>query len=105
MRCPRCGSGGLFHHWLHMIPACPRCGLVFERGDGEWSGALVINFAITMAVFVVVLIALVAATAPQIPVAALLAVLIPVTTLGPVVGYPVSKTLWIAIERSLLDHL
>ena len=88
-----------------MAPSCPRCGLVFERKDGDWTGALVINFALTVAVFVVVLIALVAATAPQIPVAPLLAVLVPITALGPVVGYPVSKTLWVAIERALLDNL
>jgi uncharacterized protein (DUF983 family) len=88
-----------------MVPSCPRCGLVFERGDGEWTGALVINFALTVAVFVVVLIVLVAVTAPQIPVAPLLAVLVPITALGPLVGYPVSKTLWVAIERALLDNL
>jgi len=85
-----------------MVPSCPRCGLRFERGDGDWTGAMVINFAITVAVFVVVLVALVAATAPQIPVVPVLAVVIPVTALGPVVGYPFSKTLWVAIEQVLL---
>jgi uncharacterized protein (DUF983 family) len=104
-RCPRCGSGGLFDHWLHMRPSCPRCGLVFERAEGDWTGAMVINFALTTAVFVVVLIALVAATAPTIPVAPLLAVLVPITALGPLVFYPVSKTLWVAIERGVLDSL
>ena len=104
-RCPRCGSGGLFRRWLQMLPRCPRCGLAFEGEEGDWTGALVINFALTGVVFVLVLVALVAATAPDIPVGLLLAVLVPIVALAPVVFYPVSRTVWVAIERAVLDTL
>jgi uncharacterized protein (DUF983 family) len=104
-RCPRCGSRGLFERWGRLRPSCPRCGLVFDQGDGYWTGAMAMNFVLTGVVFVVVFVALVAATAPHIPVAPLLAVLVPITLVGPVAGYPISKTLWVAVDRALLQRL
>jgi len=88
-----------------MVDVCPRCGLRFEREEGYWTGALAMNFVLTGSVFAVVFVALVAATAPDIPVAPLLAVLVPVTVLGPLLGYPISKTLWVAIDRVFLERL
>ncbi len=104
-RCPRCGAGRLFHHWFHLVERCPRCGLVFDRGDGYWTGALAMNFALNGGVFAIVFIALVAATAPHVPVGPLLAVLVPVVVLGPLLGYPSSKTLWVAVDRAFLQRL
>jgi uncharacterized protein (DUF983 family) len=88
-----------------MAPTCPRCGLRFEREEGYWTGALAMNFVMTGTLFAVVFIALVAVTAPRIPVAPLLAVLVPITVLGPLLGYPISKTLWVAVDRVVLARL
>jgi len=44
--CPHCGSGGLFAHWFRMVERCPRCGIKFEREEGFYLGAFLINFAI-----------------------------------------------------------
>ncbi len=88
-----------------MVPTCPRCGLRFEREEGYWTGALAMNFVLTGGLFTVVFVAVVAATAPHIPVGTLLAVVVPVTVLGPVLGYPISKTLWVAVDRVFLERL
>jgi uncharacterized protein (DUF983 family) len=88
-----------------MVPTCPRCGLHFEHGEGYWTGALAMNFVLTGTVFVVVFVTLVAVTAPTIPVGLLLAILVPITVLGPVLGYPISKTLWVAVDRVVLERL
>jgi hypothetical protein len=88
-----------------MVAVCPRCGLRFERDEGYWTGALAMNFLLTGTVFAVVFIALVAVTAPTIPVGLLLAVLVPITVLGPLLGYPISKTLWVAVDRVFLERL
>lgn len=88
-----------------MVAVCPRCGLRFEREEGYWTGALAMNFVLTGTVFAVVFVALVAATAPTIPVAPLLAILVPITVLGPLLGYPISKTLWVAVDRVVLERL
>jgi uncharacterized protein (DUF983 family) len=101
-RCPRCGAGRLTEHWFRLRPACPRCALTLEPDEGSWTGAVVVNFALTGAVFIVTLIVLVAVTAPQVPVGTLLAVLVPLSALAPLAFIPVSKTIWLALEFAAL---
>jgi uncharacterized protein (DUF983 family) len=88
-----------------MVEDCPRCGLHFEREEGYWAGALAINIGVTGAVFVAVFVTALILTVPDVPVVPLLAVLIPLMILIPIVGYPFSKTIWIAVDRLLLQHL
>jgi len=104
-RCPRCGAGHLFHRWFTIVDNCPRCGLHFEREEGYWAGALAINIGLTAAVFALVFIVGIALTAPDVPVVEMLAVLVPLMIIVPIVYYPFSKTVWIAVDRALLQHL
>ena len=104
-RCPRCGTGGLFRGWFRMVDDCPRCGLHFEREQGYWAGALAINMILTGGVFAVVFVTMLALTVPDIPVGLILAVSIPIVVLGPIVAYPFSKTLWVAVDRAFLQRL
>ena len=105
MRCARCGSGHLFKGYLKMKPDCPRCGLHFEREQGYWAGALAINIVATGGLFTLVFVALLIATIPKVPVAPLLLVLVPIAVLGPIVYYPFSKTVWVAVDRAFLQRL
>lgn len=104
-RCPRCGSGHLFRRWFHLDPDCPRCRLHFEREEGYWAGALAINIAITGAVFVLVFIPWVALTVPNVPAGPILAVLVPLMIVIPILAYPWSKTIWMAIDRAFMHPL
>ncbi|MDQ1480657.1 MAG: hypothetical protein QOI44_1518 [Actinomycetota bacterium] len=104
-RCPRCGSGHLFRHWVKMVPDCPRCGLHFEREAGYWTGAMAINVVLVGGVFTVLFVIAIALTIPDVPVAPLLAFFVPFMLLAPLVAYPVSKTLWVAIDRAYLQRL
>jgi uncharacterized protein (DUF983 family) len=104
-RCPRCGAGGLFHHHFELAARCPRCGLVFERGEGYWTGALAINNAIAGAVFVLAFVAFLVATVPDVPVGPGLAILVPLMVVTPIVAYPWSKTIWMAVDRAVLQRL
>ena len=104
-RCARCGGGRLFRRYFTMVDDCPRCGLHFEREPGYWAGALAINIGIAGAVFVAVFVTALVLTVPDVPVAPLLAVLIPLMILTPILAYPFSKTLWVAVDRALLQHL
>ena len=104
-RCARCGGGHLFRRYFTMVDDCPRCGLHFEREPGYWAGALAINIGIAGAVFVAVFVTALVLTVPDVPVAPLLAVLIPLMILTPILAYPFSKTLWVAVDRALLQHL
>ncbi|MBK5287150.1 MAG: DUF983 domain-containing protein [Acidimicrobiia bacterium] len=88
-----------------MAPDCPRCGLHFERESGYWAGALAINIIATGGVFAVLFVSILIATIPHIPVGLTLAVLVPVAVLGPIVYYPFSKTVWVAVDRAFLQRL
>jgi uncharacterized protein (DUF983 family) len=104
-RCARCGSGRLFRRYFTIVTDCPRCGLHFERESGYWAGALAINFVCTGGLVVVLLVALLLATLPDVNALLLLGVLLPVAIIGPMVWYPHSKTLWVAIDRAFLQRL
>jgi uncharacterized protein (DUF983 family) len=104
-RCARCGSGGLFQHWTKMKPDCPRCGLHFEREPGYFAGALAINVICTGGLLLLAFAIVLAFTLPDVNVVVTLAVLAPIALLGPIVWYPFSKTLWVAVDRAILQRL
>jgi len=104
-RCPRCGSGHLFQRYFTMVEDCPRCGLHFERESGYWVGALAVNIAIVMAIFVAAFVVILVLTVPDVPVATSLAILVPIMVLGPIVFYPFSKTLWMAVDYGFLQRI
>jgi uncharacterized protein (DUF983 family) len=104
-RCARCGSGHLFEHWTKMKPDCPRCGLHFEREQGYWAGALALNFICTGGLLLFAFAIVLIFTLPDVNVVLTLAVLVPIAILGPIVWYPFSKTLWVAVDRAILQRL
>lgn len=100
-RCGRCGGDGLFTGWFNVQPACPTCGLVFEREEGAFLGSFVVNFAATEIVLGITMIVMVAATMPNIPPLKLSLIAVPIVVVFPIAFYPLSKTLWIAIDLLL----
>ena len=100
-RCPRCGAGGLFTRWFTMAERCPRCGMRFEREEGFFLGAYVVNFAVTEGLLLVLLMAyvLVQANASDgVPVLPVVLATVSAAVLMPLVFYPVSRTIWVAVE-------
>lgn len=63
------------------------------------------NFAIVGALLMAMIVLGITITAPDVPVAPLLAAVASVAVLVPIATYPVSKTLWVAIDRSWGDRL
>lgn len=99
IRCPRCGSGGLFRRWVTMTEECPRCALHFEREDGYWLGSVMINTGVTEGLFLVVFVLGMVLTWPDVPWTALLVVGVTLTILFPILFHPLSRTSWVALER------
>lgn len=79
---------------------CPRCGLEFEREPGYWVGAVVINTAIVFATFLLVFAGMTVATYPNVPWGLVLGVTIGANVLVPIIAYPLSRTIWLAMEMS-----
>lgn len=77
---------------------CLRCGILFEREEGYWLGAILINTAITIALFGLGSVWWAVATWPDPPWGALTGAGIAFNLVFPILFYPFSKTLWFAIE-------
>lgn len=97
-RCPRCAEADTFAGWFTLQPRCPRCGLRFEREAGGFLGAMTVNYAVAIAVWLVVLGVGVALTVPDVPVVPLLAISAVILIGVPLWFYPRSKALWAAVE-------
>ena len=98
LRCPVCGQTPLFSSFFTMHEVCARCGHRYERESGFFTGAMAVNLILTeMIIFALVLIA-VFNNAPlwlSIGGGVLLAALLPV------LGFPLSRSLWIATDLVL----
>lgn len=81
-----------------MKERCEACGLKFEREPGYWVGATIVNTTIIFATFLLIFVGGIALTWPDVPWIPLLIVLIAVNPVVPIVVYPLSKTLWAALE-------
>lgn len=102
--CPRCGGGHLFESWFRMKPACPTCGHVFEREEGFFLGAYVVNLAVTEGLLLLVVVVptiVLAATEPGFDVLPVVVVGVGAAVAGPLLFYPFSRTIWVALELML----
>jgi uncharacterized protein (DUF983 family) len=97
-RCPRCGRKKIFATFFRLGASCPNCGYVFERQEGYWVGALIVNIAVAEAWFFVLLMVVVFSTSPDVPWFPLLVVALVTNGLLPVIFYPHSKAFWMAID-------
>ncbi len=84
-----------------MTETCPGCGHRFGREQGYWLGAVIINTAVTFALFIVIGITLVGFTWPDVPWRTILVVTLVFNGLFPVFFYPFSKTIWVAVDLAV----
>ena len=99
-----CGSGRLFDGWFKMKDRCPRCGYHFEREEGFFLGAMVVNFAVAiglMAVLCIVPVIWLSATRPDSSLWPLVGAGLFAAVVGPILFYPFSRTIWVAFELML----
>lgn len=96
-RCPACGAP-IFASWFTLRPACPGCGLVLDREEGYFTGALAFNLIFAELIWLGTLVTILVATWPSPPWTFLQWGSIVGMILFPVVFYPFSKTLWLAFD-------
>ncbi len=84
-----------------MADACPGCGHRYERQEGYWVGAVAVNTVATLGLFVTVFVATMVAARPDVPWTALMIGGVVLNLVFPVLFYPVSKALWVAVETTL----
>jgi hypothetical protein len=88
----------VYARWFTMAKRCPRCGLAFERGEGFWLGAMAINLGVTEAVFGASFVIAAVLTWPHVPWAWLTVAAVAMNVVIPILFYPFSQTIFLAID-------
>ena len=104
LACPRCGGGPLLASWFKMQERCPKCKLVLEREEGYFLGAIGINMFVAEGLFGLILAATMFATWPNPPWLAIWAMSVVGVVVGPILFFPFSKTLWLAMDYGLFGE-
>lgn len=84
-----------------MNEACHRCGLHFERIEGHWIGAIGINTIVSFGILMSSMVISFVATLPDLPVVPLMIGHTALAVLVPTFFYPISRTLWTAIDIAM----
>src|SRR5215213_4889864 len=97
LRCPDCGQASLYASLFKMRHHCSHCGLVFEREQGYFIGALYINVIVTesLLLFLFMLYYMVRPVSED----ALYAVLFALALILPLVFFRHSRSLWLAVDH------
>ena len=101
-RCPRCGERDTFLTWFHSRALCPECGLRWEKEEGGFLGAMMLNYSVAIGGWLMLLVVVLIATVPDIPVVPLLIASAVVLVGLPLWFYPRAKMTWAAVEFLVL---
>lgn len=105
LRCPVCGTGGLFgprrRPLLGLPERCGGCGLRFARESGHWTGSWGLNVIVSFTALFAVLVGGIALAWPDPPGWGLAVAAIGVALVLPLVFAPWSTTLWLVIDLRL----
>lgn len=103
--CPKCGARNTHEKYFTIKKNCDTCGLKFEKEHGYWTGAIAINFIIAGGMIAIGLLIGLVATAPNFPVIPLMSILLPIAIFVPILAYPFTYTIWMAIDYGFMSRL
>jgi uncharacterized protein (DUF983 family) len=99
LRCPVCGGRPVLLGWFTVAPSCPVCGMHMDRDEpGYWVGSYTVNLVLTEGVFAVAFVGGMFLTWPGVPWTALTIVCLSLAILIPILVFPHSKLLYLAID-------
>ena len=98
-RCPRCRRGHIFRGLFRMNDPCPTCGLLFQREEGYFLGAMYISYGLSSAIFAVLYFTLDFLLPTWNTVLLALVTFLPYLPLVPAV-FRYSRVLWIYFDRT-----
>ena len=105
-QCAHCGGkGAFFTGWYSTQDRCKTCGVKWQRNaEGFQLGAASINIILTGGSLLAVMAIGVIVTYPEVPTWPLIAIVGSVALLVGIGGYPMSYTMWFAIDL-FMNHL
>lgn len=99
LRCPHCGGGGLFRHWVTMAQDCPHCG--YSLASGNRVGANLLNLVASEVTLFIAMAVIIVRTWPNPPWTFLQFGAPTLMVIAPLVLYPFSKMLFIAFDLAM----
>ena len=96
--CPSCGARKLFRSGMRLSGKCHSCKMDFDGSPGHWVGSVGMN---TILCVISLLLTIVVSTLFLWPDLKVIPVLVPALIVGfvsPILLYPISQTLWTAID-------
>ena len=99
-QCPRCANrSAWFTSWFKQGERCIGCGIKRTRDtDGHELGSMTVASVVNIVLIMVAMGIAIALTAPDVPVLTLYIVLASSALVFPVLTWPVTHTLWMAID-------
>ena len=99
-QCPRCANGrAWFTSWFKQGERCIGCGIKRTRDtDGHELGSMTVASVLNIVLIMAAIGIAIALTAPDVPVLTLYIVLASAALVFPVLTWPVTHTLWMAID-------
>lgn len=102
LRCPRCGSWRTFiRGWFRRYQRCRTCGIKWRREVGFELGAVTINTIFTFGALSLFMVVGFIMTVPDVPVFPFVIGLMAVGVLMPIIIYPFTYTIWLAIDLTV----
>ncbi len=99
LRCPHCGEGRMFFQWVRSYSHCVDCDFRYDRGEHDYYiGAYTINLIFAELIVVAVMVWLIINRWPDVPWQTMPWLLAGFAIVGPMLTYPFSKSLWLAID-------
>lgn len=97
-RCPVCGGRKIFESYYKLKQRCPTCSYRFERESGYWVSAIIVNTAVTFALFGLFFVGALVLMYPDVSWGPVLIVGAGANLLFPVLFFPYSKTFLMAFD-------
>src|SRR5687768_5836540 len=102
LRCAWCGSWRTFiRGWFRRYQRCRTCGIKWRREVGFELGAVTVNTIITFGALTVFMVIGFVLTVPDVPVLPFVLGLMAVGLLMPIIIYPFTYTIWLAIDLTM----
>lgn len=100
--CPNCGGRPIFRKWVRMEPRCPSCGLVLDRKESGYAlGGFWLNMLFAEGTTALLFITTLVVTWPSPPWNLLQYGLPALALLTPILFYPFSRTLFLALDLAV----
>jgi uncharacterized protein (DUF983 family) len=103
MRCPRCRTGRIFKGMFAMNDPCPHCGLLFQREEGYFLGAMYVSYGIATVILTVLFFTAKALLPGWDSIQVALLVMLLYLPLSPAV-FRYSRVVWIYLDRVIDPH-